>query len=136
MHRAINESYLFIEMKIRKKLLASAFSFITLKLVEKDALHFFFIMVEYVKRALRNRQQTTAPVDTGRKLNVHKTFRKCPGRLLKVLFTFNLRPVSTGSNAEHLLRKIMETIKRSLFSFTIANLVNKGILYFLITTSA
>ena len=36
------------------------------------------------------------PVDTGRKLNVHKTFRRCPGRLLNVLCTFNLRPVSMG----------------------------------------
>ena len=32
------------------------------------------------------------PVDTGRKL----TFRRCPGRLLNVICTFNLRPVSTG----------------------------------------
>ena len=36
------------------------------------------------------------PVVTGRKLNVHKTFRKRPGRLLNVLCTFNLHPVSTG----------------------------------------
>ena len=36
------------------------------------------------------------PVDTGRKLNVHKTFRRRPGRLLKVLCTFNLHPVTTG----------------------------------------
>ena len=36
------------------------------------------------------------PVDTGRKLNVHKKFRRRPGRLLNVLCTFNLRPVSTG----------------------------------------
>ena len=36
------------------------------------------------------------PVDTGRKLNVHKTFRRRPGRLLNVLYTFNLCPVSTG----------------------------------------
>ena len=35
-------------------------------------------------------------VDTGRKLDVHKTFRRRPGRLLNVLFTSNLRPVSTG----------------------------------------
>ena len=34
-------------------------------------------------------------VDTGRKLNIHKTFRRRPGRLLNVLCTFNLRPVST-----------------------------------------
>ena len=36
------------------------------------------------------------PVDIGRKLNVHKTFRRRPGRLLNVLCTFNLRPASTG----------------------------------------
>ena len=36
------------------------------------------------------------PVDIGRKLNVHKTFRRRPGRLLDVLYTFSLRPVSTG----------------------------------------
>ena len=36
------------------------------------------------------------PVDTGRKLNVYKTFRRRPGRLLNILCTFNLRPVSTG----------------------------------------
>ena len=42
-------------------------------------------------------------VDTGRKLNVHKTLRRRPGCLLNVLSiiflvlcTFNLRPVSTG----------------------------------------
>ena len=39
---------------------------------------------------------TSNPVDTGRKLNVHKTFRRRPGRLLNILCTFNLRPVSTG----------------------------------------
>ena len=36
------------------------------------------------------------PVDTGCKLNVHKAFRRRPGRLLNVLCTFNLRPVPTG----------------------------------------
>ena len=36
------------------------------------------------------------PVDTGRKLNVHNTFRRRPGRLLNVLCTLNLRPVSMG----------------------------------------
>ena len=37
-----------------------------------------------------------SPVDTGRKLSVHKTFRRRPGRLLNALCTFILRPVSTG----------------------------------------
>ena len=36
------------------------------------------------------------PVDTGSKLNVHKTFRRRPERLLNILCKFNLRPVSTG----------------------------------------
>ena len=36
------------------------------------------------------------PVDAGRKLNAHKTFRRRPGHLLNVLCTFNLHPVSTG----------------------------------------
>ena len=33
-------------------------------------------------------------------MNVHKTFRRRPGRLLNVLCTFNLRPVSIGSDGE------------------------------------
>ena len=36
------------------------------------------------------------PVDTGRKLNVHKTFRRRPGPLLNVTCTFNVRHLSTG----------------------------------------
>ena len=38
-----------------------------------------------------------ALVDTGCKLNVHKRFRRRPGRLLNVSYTFNLCPVSTGA---------------------------------------
>ena len=49
----------------------------------------YYMIETYVMKELRN------PVDTGRKLNVHKIFRKRPGRLLNVLCTFNLRPVST-----------------------------------------
>ena len=44
------------------------------------------------------------PADTGRKLNVHKTFRRRSGRLLNVLCTFNLRPVSTGELLQVLLK--------------------------------
>ena len=36
------------------------------------------------------------PVGTGRKLNIRKTLRRRPRRLLNVLCTFNLRPVSAG----------------------------------------
>ena len=42
-----------------------------------------------------NFKQFFSPLDTGRKLNVHKTFRRLPRRL-NVLGTFSLRPVSRG----------------------------------------
>ena len=41
-------------------------------------------------------KSTIYHVDTGRKLNVHKTFIRRLRLLLNVLCTFNLRPVSTG----------------------------------------
>ena len=44
---------------------------------------------------------TRFPVDTGRKLNVQKMFRRRPRRLLNVLCTFNLRPVSMGLAVLH-----------------------------------
>ena len=49
-------------------------------------------------------------VYTEGKLNVHKTFRRCPRRLLNVLCTFNLRPVSTGLFQEELRKKIIGNI--------------------------
>ena len=39
---------------------------------------------------------STYPLDTGRKLNVHKMFIRRPGRLLNVLCTFSLHPVPRG----------------------------------------
>ena len=45
------------------------------------------------------------PVDTGRKLNVHKTLRRRPGSLLNVLCTFKLRPVSTGKHVKTISRR-------------------------------
>ena len=38
----------------------------------------------------------STPLDTGRKLNVHKTFRRRPGHLLNVLCPFSLDPVPMG----------------------------------------
>ena len=35
-------------------------------------------------------------LNTGHKLNVHKTFIRCPRRFQNVLYTFHLRPVSWG----------------------------------------
>ena len=71
----------------------------------------FYVFISFSHYCLMNRRTTTRlvhllllhafischiPVDTGRKLNVHKR----PGRLLNVLCTFNLRPVSTGTGVK------------------------------------
>ena len=49
------------------------------------------------------------PIDTGCKLDLHKTLRRCPGRLLNVWCTFNFRPVSTGEEwMKNLIRNLFE----------------------------
>ena len=50
------------------------------------------------------------PLDTGHKLNVHKTFRRRPGRLLNVLCKFKLRPVSRGKATHHSTHFVRETV--------------------------
>ena len=50
----------------------------------------------------------TISLDTGCKLNVHKTCRRLPGRVLNILCTFDLRHVSRGILVE-------TTAKRSTF---------------------
>ena len=40
------------------------------------------------------------PIDKGRKSNVHKTFRRRPGRLLDILCTFNLSPAFREKRVE------------------------------------
>ena len=70
------------------------------------------------------------PVDTRRKLNVHKAFRKCPRRLMNVLYTFNLRPVSTGflwTSAWHRLYIFLNSTQKHinlLWQFTQGFIVN------------
>ena len=59
---------------------------VSLKTSENEI--FFDFFSGYINRPV--------PVDTGRKLKAHKTFRRRPGRLLNVLCTFKLDPVSTG----------------------------------------
>ena len=54
--------------------------------------HWYYALCNYAD----DNTMYSSPVDTGRKLNVHKTFRKRPGHLLNVSFTFNLNLVSTG----------------------------------------
>ena len=52
------------------------------------------------------------PVETRRKFNVHKTFRRSPGRLLNVLWTFNLRPVSNAYASVTLLKDPIKTVTK------------------------
>ena len=61
-------------------------------------IYFFFLKHNSVRKAKILKFKNN-PVDTGRKLNVHKMFRRRPGRLLNVLCTFNLCPVSTGKGS-------------------------------------
>ena len=86
-------------MKTRKRLQASAFSFIALNLVERSCFTHFLNYGGLCKE--RSTKQATD------------------------IFQRRALP-----------RKIMETLKRSIFSFPIANLVSKGILYFVITKDA
>ena len=83
----------------------------------------------WIWRILENQTSVTDPVDTGCKLNVHKTFRKRPG-LLNVLCTFNLRPVSAGdiftdrNNWDYKLNKM---IKKKLQTKKIATRKRKSV---------
>ena len=78
-------------------------------------------------------------MDTRCKLNVHKTFRIRPIRLLNVLYTFNLRPMSRGwefdspgdfSRPQKLIQKVeilkplekMKLLNRILGYYTVVKL--------------
>ena len=63
-------------------------------------------------KCIKGLKYSKIPVETGRKLNVHATFRRCLGRLLNVLCTFNLCPVSTGRIA------IIVKISKDKFLYT------------------
>ena len=71
-----------------KKLIFSICIFLT-EIYIIEFLRVYKTDMKWVKRS-------SCSLVTGRKLNVHKTFRRRPGRLLNVLCTFNLRPASTG----------------------------------------
>ena len=55
-----------------------------------------------ISKSVRRENTNNFPVDRRRKLNVHKTFRRRPGRLLNLLCTLFLRPLSTGLVLAHL----------------------------------
>ena len=61
------------------------------------------MLTKFEKYTFLNVLWCSIPLNTGRKLNVHKTGR--PGRLLNVLCAFNLRPVSTEISENFLNNK-------------------------------
>ena len=80
---------LFVYLKVTSKLGCARILYYTL-LKQRDIWDLFNI---YNRTLCKN---IFAKSSIGRKLSVHKTFRRPPGRLLNVLCTFSLRPVSTG----------------------------------------
>ena len=68
---------------------------------------------------------TRHPVDTGCKLNVHKTFWRRPERLLNVLCTFKLRPVSAGYISRHIIKGIFSYFTAQKMKFFIKDFFNK-----------
>ena len=80
------------------------------------AMNYYWSIARWVWYSSYRIVERYLPVDTGRKLNLHKTFKRRPGRHLNVLCTFNLRPVSTGSSTiktKSYLRKVFAVIRGS-----------------------
>ena len=72
-------------------------SFVRNKLKQCELKQFFLEIanwISYDKHSSVNSQFALYPLDTGYKLNVRKTYKRPLWRLLYVLSTFNLRPVT------------------------------------------
>ena len=95
------------------------------RLITDDALNVqseervFEAVVAWIQHDKNNRMVNiiVKPVDTARKLNVYKTFRRRPGCLLNALYAFNLCSVFKGIVdylREEKVEKMMEVWARSL----------------------
>ena len=69
------------------------------------------------------------PAETGRELNVHKTFRRRPGGILNVLCPFNLCPVSTGKKCELICNISLNCISNHLVMSFIMKFIRYEIRY-------
>ena len=73
--------------------------------VYKNLPHIFLRILRYMSHSFFGFSWSpNTPVDTGQKLNVHRVFSRHSGRLLNVLCTFNLPPVSTGTVSSDLIQ--------------------------------
>ena len=68
-------------------------------------------------RQLYETTDKTPPVDTGRKLNVHKTFRRRPERLLNILMCVQFTSCVYGAQRRALFKENHGNTKRTNFQF-------------------
>ena len=101
-----NQNYIRCIKSIRSPIFERFFGDV-LSIILKKSLSKRFSEHEMYK--LYEHSSNVIPVDTGRKLNLYKTFTRRPGRLLNVLCTYNLRLVSTGwcENGKNTLCKLL-----------------------------
>ena len=81
-------------------------------------------------------QQITSPVDTGHKLNVHKTFRRRPGRLLNILMYVQFTPCVYGVQRRALFKENHGNTKRINFQFHYCKFSKQRNFILFITSSA
>ena len=71
-------------------------NYLILRAIESNFTWERFLSQAFIHSENHKAMTSAFPVDTGHKLSAHKTFRRRPRLLLNVLYTFNLRPLSTG----------------------------------------
>ena len=126
----------------KHRLQASAFSFIALNLAEKVALHIFLIMVNTflgelcIENCTKQATDITSPVDTGHKLNVHKTFRRRPRRLLNILMYVQFTSCVYGVQRRALFKENHGNTKRINFQFHYCKFSKQRNFILFITSSA
>ena len=105
-------------MNIRETLRASVLCFIALNLVEKSVLHILLIMVDYVKSALRNKQQITSR---------QSTFNENHGNTKKINFQFHYRKFSQQMNSilSYFYRRVTSGRRGRSFSTTFLKIGRK-----------
>ena len=87
-------------------------------------------------RELYETTDITFPVDTGRKLKVHKTFRRRPGRLLNILMCVQFTSCVYGVQRRAFFKENHENTKRINFQFHYCKFSKQRNFILFITSSA
>ena len=135
-----------LTLKLKQTLIPSTFVSSFLNFVLLGVLHFLFTTQGYVQspkwKRLKIHWNENEEKTTSIGLQFHRpklSGESCFTHFLNYGGLCKERSTKLATDtfqSRALPRKILETLKRSIFSFTIVNLVNKGILCFLITTDA